>query len=405
MTETTPSLDSHERIVEAFYRIGHSIQRVTELPELLQTIMNESKHLLGSGASSLFLYDAERNDLCIQQVVGGDEEIVSIRVPIDQGIVGAAARERRTQIVNDCASDSRHFKINTDSGMVIRNLIASPMILGERLIGVLEVLNREKGDFDEMDAKVLGILADQAAVQIENTRLIRAKVQAERLTALGEAAAKLAHSIKNILFCWKGSAGLIEQALEEREIENIANLWPVLKRANDSIAKLVQDMLMISRERTPERKPTNLNSLMEAIAQQCREKADRAGVELGTQLDPDAPETSVDPSAMQDVLLNLTVNAIQAIEEAKVSDGRITLISSFDGGGKKITLQVRDNGPGIPEEVQNRVFEPFFSTKGSKGTGLGLAVAVKTVAEHGGKLSLQSAPWQGSTFTIELPLA
>ncbi len=395
--------DPRERIVEALYRIVHSIQSVNELPALLKTIMEESKNLLDAEASSLFLYDPERNDLYIQEVVGGDEEVISFRIPIEQGIVGAAARERRIQIVNDCASDHRHFKITTDSGFVARNLIAAPMILGTRLIGVLEVLNRQIGDFDEMDSKVLGILAEQAAVQIENTRLIKAKVQAERLTALGEASAKLAHSIKNILFCWKGSVELIEKALEEGETQNIAKLWPVMKRANENIAKLVQDMLMISREREPERAPTNPNSLIEEIAQQCSEKADRAGAKLEARTDPNMPEAALDPSAMHDVLLNLTVNAIQAIEEARMDDGRILLTASFDSERKQITILVSDNGPGIPQEVQSKIFEPFFSTKGSRGTGLGLAVAVKTVAEHGGRLSLESAPWQGSTFTIELP--
>ncbi|MBI3735729.1 GAF domain-containing protein, partial [Candidatus Sumerlaeota bacterium] len=169
-------------------------------------------------------------------------------------MVGSAAGKRATQIVNDVATDSRHLKMGGDSGFVTRNLIATPMLRNERLIGVLEVLNKQNGAaFDEMDAKVMEILSEQAAMQIENARLIRDKLKAERLAALGTTAAGLAHYIKNVLSQWKGSASLIDIGLANNNSELIGEAWPILKRANDKISKLVQDMLTISREREPER--------------------------------------------------------------------------------------------------------------------------------------------------------
>ncbi len=405
MISTRPSEEVQDRIVEALHRIVCAIQSVGDLPALLQTIMEESKRLLDAETSSLFLYDAECDDLYFEVVLDHGHAIRSIRVPLDRSIVGAAATLRQTQVVNDCATDERHFKkVDSESGFVTRNLIAAPMIRKDRLIGVLEVLNK-RGDegFDALDVKILEIMAEHAAAQIENTRLIKAKVQAERLAALGTTAAGLAHYIKNILSQWKGSATLIDMGLAQGNDKMIANGWPILKRANDKIAKLVQDMLTISREREPELQSVQLDEMIREIAEECRERANQAGVELEVRIEGTMPAAKLDPARMHDMILNLLGNAVEAIEEHRIEHGKVTVGASFQPEQKRIVLEVQDNGPGMTPEVQARVFEPFFSTKGSKGTGLGLAVAAKTIEEHGGKFKLQSEVGKGSVFTIELP--
>ncbi|MCH8332475.1 GAF domain-containing protein [Candidatus Sumerlaeota bacterium] len=398
--------DTSQRIVDAFARVVQAIQDVTDVPHLLQTIMTESKVLLDAETSSLFLYDPERNDLYFDVVVGSiTEEAKSIRVPLDKGIVGAAATERKTQVVNDIAADTRHFqKVDKSSGFVTRNLVACPMIRNDRLIGVLEVLNhRGDYDFDEMDSTVLEIMAEHAAAAIENARLIQANMQAERLAALGTATASLAHYIKNILTPLKGSSTLIDLGLKTNNSEIIEQTWPIMKRATTKISKLVQDMLTVSREREPEREAVDLGEMIEEIVKDSQERAAASGIELPLELDPDLPLASLDPSRLHDSILNLVGNAIEALQESGMQEGWVRVRASFDKEKNVIVVEVEDNGPGMPPHVCKRIFEPFYSTKGSRGTGLGLAVVEKTIEEHGGKLTLESEVGKGTKFTIELP--
>ena len=398
--------DTSQRIVDAFARVVQAIQDVTDVPHLLQTIMTESKVLLDAETSSLFLYDPERNDLYFDVVVGSiTEEAKSIRVPLDKGIVGAAATERKTQVVNDIATDTRHFqKVDKSSGFVTRNLVACPMIRNDRLIGVLEVLNhRGDYDFDEMDSTVLEIMAEHAAAAIENARLIQANMQAERLAALGTATASLAHYIKNILTPLKGSSTLIDLGLKTNNSEIIEQTWPIMKRATTKISKLVQDMLTVSREREPEREAVDLGEMIEEIVKDSQERAASSGIELPLELDPDLPLASLDPSRLHDSILNLVGNAIEALQESGMQEGWVRVRTSFDKEKNVIVVEVEDNGPGMPPHVCKRIFEPFYSTKGSRGTGLGLAVVEKTIEEHGGKLTLESEVGKGTKFTIELP--
>lgn len=405
MPETgSAEIRDQSRIVDALSRIVRAIQDVEDLRVLLRAIMAESQNLLDCEASSLFLYDEEKNDLYFEVVVGGDEGVRAIRVPAGEGIVGAAATKNETQIVRDTAADERHFKIDSSSGFVTRNLIATPMVRDGKLIGVLEVLNKT-GDhtFDELDAKILEIMAEHAAAAIVKARLIQANIQAQRLAALGTASASLAHYLKNVLTQWRGSASLIDMGLEGNHPEIVAEAWPILKRGTDKMDKLVQDMLAISRERKPEREEVHLNEMLERIATESGATAEKKGIRLITEFDPRVPVAQFDPSRMHDTLLNLVGNAMDAIEEHRIEDGRVTLSTTFDPQEIKITLKVEDNGPGMSPELQNRIFEPFFSTKGSRGTGLGLAVVKKTIEEHGGTLNVESEVGVGTTFTLVLP--
>lgn len=397
------AVSTNDRTIEALSRIVRAIQDVEDLNVLLKAIMSESKELLHCEASSLFLYDPEKNDLYFEVVVGGDEGIRAIRVPVGAGIVGAAAKENKTQIVLDTSKDSRHFKVDS-SGFVTRNLIAAPMVRDDKLIGVLEVLNKcGDGTFDEIDAKILEIMAEHAAAAIQKAQLIQENMKAQRLAALGTASASLAHYIKNILTQWRGSASLIDMGLEAENFNMVKQSWPIMRRSTDKISKLVQDMLTISREREPEREPVDLNEMVRHIISESQATADKYDIELQTDLDDSVPVASLDPGRMHDSILNLVGNAMEAIQEHGIENAHVKVTTRYDSDTNKITVIVEDDGPGMPPEVQARVFEPFFSTKGSRGTGLGLAVVNKTAEEHDGKLTLDSILGSGTTFTMELP--
>lgn len=400
--------ETRERIIDALYRIAQTVQTAGDLPELLKTIMQESKGLIETEASSLFLYDPEKNDLFFEVVVGEGEDshaIKQIRVPMGQGFVGISASQRETIVVNDVASDPRHFtKVDAKSGFVTRNLIAVPMIRQDRLIGVLEVLNKiGGGPFDDMDVKILEIMGEQAAAAIENARLIQANIQAERLAALGTTAANLAHYIKNLVQQFKGSASLIDMGLKNENLKMVSQAWPITQRATDKVSKLVQDMLTISRERKPELQPLSLNDMIRDILASSEATAQKYKVRLTAKLDDMLPLAQLEPTRIHDSILNLVGNGVEALGENGIENGEVIVTTRYEPQSSWITITVEDNGPGMPPEIQARVFEPFFSTKGSRGTGLGLAVVRKTIEEHGGKIALESVVGQGTKFTIGLP--
>ncbi len=381
------------------YRIVREIHTEGDLPALLHGVLRESQGLIGCSASSLFLYDEEQEDLIFEVVVGGDEALRSLRIPLGEGIVGAAARERRTILVNDVATDPRHRPVGT---FEVHNLIAAPMVANDRLVGVIEVLDKE-GGFDALDAKILDILAVQAASQIELTRLLRERIAAERRAALGVTAAGIAHYIKNVLSQWKLSSTLVDHGLESDDLEVVRRAWPLLRRANARIGDLVENMLSVSKARIPERAPVDLNEVVVQILEGEQGRAADLGVTLRLALDPDLPLAHVDPHRIHEILVNLLANALDAHEEAGTEGAWVEVATAQVEGQAR--LRVADNGPGISPQVQGRMFEPFYSTKGRKGTGLGLALVEKTIEEHGGRIRVESPLEGGAILTVTLPLA
>jgi signal transduction histidine kinase len=393
-----------ERIMDALYRVTNLMAEITDLKQLLNSIMVESKNVVGVEASSLMLYDSNSDELYFEVALGEKgEQVKIIRLKMGQGIAGTCAKERRTIVVNDVSHDDRHYKkADKMSSFQTRNILATPMVRQDRLIGVLEILNKFNGQpFTETDVKVLEFFADHAAIAIENALLVEANVRAERLAALGQAVASISHYIKNILAGIKGSASLIDLALSTDNFPLVHESWPILQRSNAKIFSLTQDMLTYSKERQPELTRANLNNLADDTCRMVETGALDSGVRIETELAPDMPDSMFDVSRVHDAVLNIVSNAIDATHGQ--TEALVRIITQYDAAAKRISVAVADNGPGISEAVQKRIFEPFFSTKGSKGTGLGLAVAQKVVREHGGDLLLESREGAGAKFLIWLP--
>jgi len=392
-----------KRIIDALYRVNNLMAEVTDLNQLLNLILVESKNVLDVEASSLMLYDEERDDLYFEVALGEKgEQVKVIRLKMGEGIAGSCAKERRTLVVNDTARDDRHFKLADEiTKFKTRNILATPLVRKGRLIGVLEVLNKSGNrPFTEADVKVIEFFADHVAIAVENALLVKANLRAERLAALGQAVASISHYVKNILQGVRGSASLIDHALETDNFDMVREAWPILKRSNAKIASLVENMLTFSKDREPNPVRANLNRLAEEVVEMVAVGAAESGVALETCLDPDMPDSMFDAERLHDAVLNLVTNAIDAVRDCP--GPRVVVRTRFDRDAGRILVSVEDNGPGIPEEIRRKIFEPFFSTKGSKGTGLGLAVANKVVRENGGELLLDSEVGCGAKFTVVL---
>ena len=238
----------------------------------------------------------------------------------------------------------------------------------------------------------------------ELKRLQQALINSERLAAIGQTVAGLAHCIKNIVTALEGGVYVVSKALKKGDMSKFNTGWDMLERNIGKISDLVLDLLNYSKERKPDYKSFSPNVIADEVCELMDSQARESGIEIDRDLDPAMGEVSLEPKGIHRCLLNLVSNAIDACMSDENEDKRhmvhVTTKREKDGA---VTLQVSDNGYGMDEEMRMQIFRTFFSTKGSKGTGLGLLITQKIVQEHGGSIRVDSQPGKGSTFTIQLP--
>jgi two-component system NtrC family sensor kinase len=285
--------------------------------------------------------------------------------------------------------------------------IAQPLsVLGEPG-GVLIVFDEGgREPFNAADCRRLGGLVRFIEVSLNNARLYEdlrqaqeQLVQREKLSALGELVSGVAHELNNPLATVMGSSELLEtHDLPQRSRKTVA----MIRREADRAARIVRNLLTFSRQSRPELGWHDVGAVVDEIVHLRRDKLQAASIDLRADLSPEVPPLQVDTHQMHQVLVNLVNNAAHAIEEA----GRAgSILVRTYREGERAFIEVSDDGPGIPEDVLPRIFNPFFTTKRvGKGTGLGLSICYGIVQAHEGAFRVRSVPGQGATFTIDLPL-
>jgi PAS domain S-box-containing protein len=231
-------------------------------------------------------------------------------------------------------------------------------------------------------------------------RLEQEKLEAERLGAVGQTVAGLAHSIKNLLMGLEGGMYMVDTGLRRGDAERIINGWGVLQRNFDKTTTLVRDFLSFAKGRLPMLEPTDPNRIAGDLVDFYRETARQQGVELVLEAGDVAP-APLDPNGIETSLTNLVSNGIDAVMMREEPGGRVVVRTREDNGD--LLFEVSDDGCGIDWETKGKIFTTFFTTKGGKGTGLGLLTTRKIVQEHGGRIDVESSPGKGTTFRIRLP--
>jgi len=235
----------------------------------------------------------------------------------------------------------------------------------------------------------------------ELKKLEKEIIDAERLAAVGQTVAGLAHSIKNILMGLRGGMFITSQGLKKNEPELINEGWEMLERNFDKTTSLVKDFLSFSKGRLPDLEMINPNNLVEEIISLYETIAEEQNVRLKALMKYDGTPLPLDPRGIHTCLTNLVSNALDACQLSDKKNKTVTIISGFANGNLEIL--VRDNGGGMDFDVKKKIFTTFFTTKGGKGTGLGLLTTRKIVQEHGGKISISSKKNKGTTFKMIFP--
>jgi signal transduction histidine kinase len=229
-------------------------------------------------------------------------------------------------------------------------------------------------------------------------------IEAERMAAVGETVAELSHTIKNIANALKGSIFVLGQGIELDEKEYLMQGWRMVKENVEKIKNLSLDLLHYGKYSRPNLRSSHPNSPAEEVLRLMAAKAGDAGVDLRPELSTDLQPIAVDPEGIQRCLMNLVENAIDACRSRGAAEGpkqvRLGTRRPVAGG---VEYYVSDNGSGMDAATQQRLFQGFFSTKGTDGTGLGLMMTRRIIGQHGGTIEVQSRAGEGTTVILRLP--
>jgi len=321
-------------------------------------------------------------------------------VPISHTIIREVMKKEVGVLSSNAMSDKRFAAGKSVQNFGIRSAICVP-IKGRE--GVLGVIHLDSSVFEQTysteQLRLLTAIGYQTGLAIDNVSLHQAAVQSERLAAVGETVAFLSHHIKNILQAMSAGADVVEMGLQAGDVNKAASAWPIVQRNLGRINGLILNMLAFSKSREPALENVNLNHVIGECVELQMPHADERNVALICELD-DLPPISADSAGMHQAVLNLVTNALDAVEDGA---GVVTVSSKYDSMNRNVIVRVADNGSGIEADRLEQIFTPFFSSKGHRGTGLGLAVTKKVVEEHHGRIEVASEPGKGTTFTITLP--
>lgn len=238
----------------------------------------------------------------------------------------------------------------------------------------------------------------------EIKRLEKELVQSERLAAVGQTVSGLAHYVKNILIGLKGGSYVVDVGIKKDNTEKLIAGWKTIKRNIKRVGDLTQDLLTYSKQREPEFEACNPNEITSDVIELVTDVAASKGIIISREFDTAIGDVMADPQTIHRSLLNLVNNAIDAcMEDEDTSKKHEVKITTYMDENNFVGFDVKDNGCGMDENIQKQLFDPMFSSKGGKGTGLGLLVTSKLIEEHKGEIVTKSSSGEGSTFTIKLP--
>ena len=278
----------------------------------------------------------------------------------------------------------------------LRSVICVPILTREEVIGVIHLdCGMASHTYTQQQLLLTTAIGKMVGMAIENERLIQSRVEHERLAAVGETVAHLSHGIRNILQGMRSGADVIGSALERENLNDVSAGWKIVQRNLERTYRLASNMLTFSKDRQPCIELAQLNKLVGEVVQLLAQLASDKGVSIEADYD-DLPPVPLDVDGIHQVTTNIIINAIDACPK---ETGRIVVRTFVDDGGDQVTISISDNGPGIPGPELKKIFDPFFSSKGHGGTGLGLAAAKQIVDEMSGSIAVESTR-EGTTFTV-----
>lgn len=424
--------------------VGTALCGTLHLRELLAAMMERVREVLDAEACSVMLVDEPTHTLRWEVALGeGAGKLDTLSVPIGQGISGRVAQTGEVIRIEDAHNDPRWegHRYDRETGFTTRSILCLPIRTRERVVGVVQVLNRRGGPFTDEDQQLLEALASMGAVAIENARLYEnleqnvqqrtaelmqtlaelretqaQLVQSEKMAALGDLVAGVAHEINTPLGAVASNTDLVARAMNKAKetladptqmdktinfLDRGAAMVEVSREACRRINEIVRSLRNFARLDEAERKPADLHEGLDStltLAGHLMKNRITVQRDYGQ-----LPAVHCYANQLNQVFLNILVNAAQSIDGPGAITVRTRRVPESDGGS--VVVEISDSGCGIPPEVMQKIFNPGFTTKGvGVGTGLGLAICYRIVANHQGRIEVDSEVGKGTTFRIILPV-
>lgn len=405
---------------EIILQVGQAISRTGDLQDLLSQVLDLIFQWIECHRGCIMMLDDVTGQLaptCTRDRKSspGQARSPKGKLAISRTILDHVVETREAVLTSNAQDDARWENVESIADLRVREAICAPMLGRYGLVGAIYVdtemsagdfaERQGKNSFDEEHLKLMMALAGQAALAIEDTQFYQAMLQSERLAAMGQTIANLSHHVKNILQGVRGGAYLVDDGLKKQNIDVIRKGWGIVQRNQDRISGLVMDMLSFSKDREPAVAREDLRGLISEVYELMHSRAEDFGVHLEWVPPETSLEAEFDHEAMHRAILNVVTNAIDATAKLhEVSNqGRVVISAEISAEENRARVRIEDNGEGIEESEHARIFSAFESTKGTRGTGLGLPVSQKILREHGGDITLNSLPGQGAIFLLQWP--
>jgi len=396
--------------LQVMYRTALAVSHTLDIDELLGRILQLVFEWVEADRGCIMLLDPESKQL--RTKARRDRRVgQATSMAISRTILDYVLERGEGVITSDAQDDDRFSGGNSVVRTGVREAICVPMQGRYGTVGVIYVdttiplgdaIERGQRQFTDEHLKLLIAIGHQAALAVEDTTYYSAMVQSERLAAVGQTIATLSHHIKNILQGIRGGSYLVDMGLENDDLAVIRKGWDIVNRNQNKISSLVMDMLSFSKEREPDPVPSDLVALVTDIVETVQQRATEIGATIDWAPPAEMPHLLFDPEALSRAILNVVTNALDAVEDR--TGAAVAIRVECDTAADRVRITVSDNGAGMTPETIAEIFNLFVSTKGARGTGLGLTVSRKILREHGGDIRVTSQPGEGSTFMLEFPL-
>ena len=407
----------------ALNRIATAMVSTLDLDQVLTLAMQGINETLRVEAGSLLLLDEAEGELVPRMTFCGEKSVRGeMMLSLGQGVAGWVVQEGMPLLLPDTRPEGQ-LPATTAQLLDVeaRSVLCVPLILREKTIGAIEVINRWGGKFTEDDLTLLNSIAASVAIAIENARLYaevkdfadelaRSQaqlIQSEKLAATGKLAASIAHELNNPLQAVQSCVYLVADQTDPEDSNR--QYLDIAREELDRVARIVGRMVDFYRPSDEGRIPTDVNALLENVVALVRKQLQQGSVEVDLELAPDLPLIMATGDHLKQVFLNMIINALEAMPHG----GRLEMATrhvSERGDGRKasadvgfVEIEFADTGAGIAAEHINNIFDPFYTTK-SKGMGLGLSVSYSIVERHRGQIQVESKVGEGTTFIVRLPV-
>ena len=391
MNDNEKRLEDNRRLID----IARDLASTLDLDILLNHIVSAASDLTKTAAASILLYDDAARQLSFQVATNLDQPTMrGLAVPLEGSIAGWIVTHHKAARITNVKEDPRHFStIEKKTHFTTRSLLGVPLITKDKVVGVLEVINKQVGDFTDDDEDLLQVLGAQAAVAIENARLFHQS----------DLVAEFVHELRTPVASIGTATYLLlrpEMSQEQRQsmIHNIYNETLHLNTLASSfldLARLESGRVQFNLSRF------DLTGMLNECIEIIQSQADECSITLELEIPPDFPQVEADRDKIKQVVLNLLSNAIKY----NCPHGKVVMIGGLENNGW--TLAVRDTGKGIPVKALPHLFQKFYRVEASEGkvdgTGLGLSICKEIVSGHGGTIEVKSKYGKWATFTIHIP--